>query len=69
MPMSVVEIMEPISSGTQCDVPVSMVAASAMMVLVRSAKSFLPKYDKGSRRSFSANDILRRPLSLYTVMN
>ena len=43
MPMSVVEIIDPMSSGTQWDVPVSMVAASAMMVLVRSARSFLPK--------------------------
>ena len=67
--MSVVEIIDPMSSGTQWDVPVSMVAASAMMVLVRSARSFLPKKDSGRRRSFSASAILRRPLSRYTVTN
>ena len=38
-----------------------------MMLVVRSAIFFLPKYDRGSFLSFSAIVVLLTPLSLYVV--
>ena len=58
-----VEIQAPNSSGIQCEDAVSSVAQSAMIVLVRSDKSFFPKKDSGILRSFSARLIRRTPLS------
>ena len=61
--MSTVKIIDPKNSGIQCENAVSNVAQSDMMVVVRSARSFLPKKDSGSLRSFSAREILRTALS------
>ena len=61
--ISVVEIQEPTSSGMKWEDAVSMVAQSAIMVLVRSDRSFFPKKDNGILRSCSARAILRTPLS------
>ena len=61
----VVEMTAPISSGTQCESPVSSVAASAIIVLVISARSFFPKYERGIFLSFSARLTLLTPLSTY----
>ena len=47
-----VEMKEPTSSGIQWEHAVSSVAPSAMITLVRSARSFFPKKDNGKRRSF-----------------
>ena len=62
--MMVVEIRDAISSGIQCEDAVSSVAQSAIIVLVRSDKSFFPKKERGSLRNFSARVIRRTPLSL-----
>lgn len=58
-----VEIIEPISSGIQCDDAVSNKEQSAIIVLVKSDKSFFPKKERGSLRNFSASDIRLTPLS------
>ena len=42
-----------------------MASASAMMVLVRSARSFWAKKERGSFLSFSAREILLAADSLY----
>ena len=63
----VVDISEPISSGIQCEDAVSSVAQSAIIVLVRSDKSFLPKNERGIFLNFSARAILLIPLSLYAA--
>ena len=62
-----VEIMEPKNSGIQCEKDCSSVVQSAMMVVVRSDKSRLPKKDSGSLRSFSASEMRRTELSLYVA--
>ncbi len=59
----VVEQMAPASSGTKWEKLCSRKVQSAMMVLVRSARSFLPKKDRGSFRSRSARVMRRTPLS------
>ena len=63
----VVDISEPTSSGIQCEDAVSSVAQSAIIVLVRSDKSFLPKNERGIFLNFSARAILLIPLSLYVA--
>ena len=60
---SAVETHAPISSGIKWEDAVSMVAQSAMIVLVRSDRSFFPKNDNGILRIFSASVIRRTPLS------
>ena len=65
----VAEIMAPISSGIKWELAVSSHAQSPIIVLVRSARSFLPKKDNGSFRSFSANVRRRTPLSIYVDKN
>lgn len=64
MAIIVVEMMEPTSSGIQCEEAVSILAQSSMTAFVRSARSRLPKKDKGSFRRCSARDTRRTPLSL-----
>ena len=64
---SIVEIMEPNSSGIKWEKLCSKKVQSAMIVLVRSARSFFPKKDKGNLRNFSAMLIRRTPLSLYVA--
>ena len=58
MEISSVEIIEPNSSGIKCEKLCSRNVQSAMMVLVRSARSFFPKKESGIFRSFSARVIL-----------
>ena len=62
--MSTVEIREPNRPGMKWEQVFSSTSQSAMMVLVRSAKSRLPKKDRGSFRSCSARVSRRMPLSL-----
>ena len=64
MEIKIVEIMEPASSGMKWEKLCSKKVQSAMIVLVRSAKSFFPKKDSGIFRSRSASVILRTPLSV-----
>ena len=64
MEIKTVEMMEPASSGMKWEKLCSKKVQSAMMVLVRSAKSFFPKKDSGIFRSRSASVILRTPLSV-----
>ena len=61
----VVETIPPTSSGIQCEEPVSIIAQSVMIVFVRSARSFLPKYERGIFLSFSASVLRLTPLSTY----
>ena len=61
--ISRVERMDPASSGMKWEKLCSRKVQSAMMVLVRSARSFLPKKDRGILRSCSASVIRRTPLS------
>ena len=63
--MIVVETIPPTSSGIQCEEPVSIIAQSVMIVFVRSARSFLPKYERGILLSFSASVLRLTPLSTY----
>lgn len=60
---SAVEIHAPISSGITWEETVSIVAQSAMIVLVRSDRSFLPKNESGIFLSFSASVMRLTPLS------
>ena len=59
----VVDIIDPKSSGIKCEKLCSKNVQSAMIVLVRSARSFLPKNDRGIFLSFSARVIRLTPLS------
>ena len=61
--------MEPISSGIQCELAVSISAQSDMIEFVRSDKSFLPKKDNGRRLNFSASALRLTPLSTYVEKN
>ncbi len=58
-----VEMMEPASSGIKWEKLCSKKVQSAMMVLVKSARSFLPKKESGIFRSCSARVMRRTPLS------
>ena len=62
--MMQVEIIEPKNSGIQCEKACSSFVQSAMMVVVRSERSRLPKKESGSFRSFSASAMRRTELSL-----
>ena len=62
--MSTVEMREPNRPGMKWEQFFSNTSQSAMMVLVRSARSRLPKKDRGSLRSRSARVRRRVPLSL-----
>jgi len=62
--ISTVEIREPKRPGMKCEQVFSSTSQSDMMVLVRSAKSRLPKKDRGSFRRRSAKLSRRTPLSL-----
>ena len=62
--MSTVEMREPNRPGMKWEQSFSNTSQSAMMVLVRSARSRLPKKDRGSLRSRSARVRRRVPLSL-----
>ena len=62
--MSTVEMREPNRPGMKWEQSFSSTSQSAMMVLVRSARSRLPKKDRGSLRSLSARVRRRGPLSL-----
>ena len=62
--MSTVEMREPNRPGMKWEQFFSSTSQSAMMVLVRSARSRLPKKDRGSLRSHSARVRRRVPLSL-----
>ena len=64
MAMSTVEMSEPNSPGMKWEQVFSSTSQSAMMVLVRSARSRLPKKERGSLRSRSARASRRTPLSL-----
>ena len=64
MEIKAVEIMEPASSGIKWEKLCSKKVQSAIIVLVRSARSFFPKKDNGIFRSRSASVILRTPLSV-----
>ena len=59
-----VEMMDPASSGIKWEKLCSKKVQSAIMVLVRSARSFFPKKERGIFRSRSANVIRRTPLSV-----
>ena len=61
--ISTVEINEPNRPGIKWEQVFSSTSQSAMMVLVRSARSRLPKKDRGSLRSRSARFRRRTPLS------
>ena len=61
--MSTVEKSEPNRPGMKCEQVFSSTSQSAMMVLVRSARSRLPKKDSGSLRRRSASVRRRIPLS------
>ena len=65
----VVEMQAPTSSGTKCDDAVSIWAQSAMIVLVRSDRSFFPKKESGIFLNFSASVIRLTPLSIYVARN
>ena len=65
--MRLVEIIDPASSGIKCEKLCSRKVQSAMIVLVRSARSFLPKNESGSFLSLSASVTLRTPLSTYVA--
>ena len=56
--------MDPASSGMKWEKLCSRKVQSAIMVLVRSARSFFPKKDSGIFRSRSAKVIRRTPLSV-----
>lgn len=62
--MSTVEIREPNRPGMKWEQVFSSTSQSAMMVLVRSARSRLPKKASGSFRKRSASARRRLPLSL-----
>ena len=62
-PWQIVESIEPISSGIQCELAVSILAQSDIMVFVRSDRSFFPKKDNGSFLNFSASARRLIPLS------
>ena len=62
--ISTVEISEPNRPGMKCEQVFSSTSQSAMIVLVRSARSRLPKKDSGSLRRRSARVRRRMPLSL-----
>ena len=64
MEIRIVEMIEPASSGIKCEKLCSRKVQSAIMVLVRSAKSFFPKKERGILRRCSARVIRRMPLSL-----
>ena len=64
-----VDIIEPTSSGMKCENAVSKVVQSDINVLVKSARSFLPKNDSGIFLSFSAKVILLTPDSTYVARN
>ena len=64
MEIRIVEMIEPASSGIKCEKLCSRKVQSAIMVLVRSAKSFFPKKERGILRRCSARVIRRTPLSL-----
>ena len=64
---STVEQMEPTSSGMKWEKLCSRKVQSAMMVLVRSDRSFFPKKDRGICRSRSARVTRRTPLSTYVA--
>ena len=61
--MRTVEIQAPMRGQTKWDWLVSSTAQSFMMEAVRSARSFFPKKDRGSRRSCSARLTRRTPVS------
>ena len=61
--ISTVEMTEPASSGMKWEKLCSRNVQSAIMVLVRSARSFLPKKERGIFRSCSASVMRRTPLS------
>ena len=63
-PTKAVEITAPISSGIQWLEAVSIIAESAIIVCVRSERSFFEKNESGSLRSFSASVVRRIPLSV-----
>ena len=63
-PFHTVESREPNRAGMKWEQSFSSTSQSAMMVLVRSARSRLPKKDRGSLRSRSARVKRRVPLSL-----
>ena len=59
----IVEISEPNRPGMKCEQVFSSTSQSAMIVLVRSARSRFPKKDSGNFRNRSASASLRLPLS------
>ena len=63
-PTRLTEAIAPISSGIQWLDAVSIIAQSPMILVVRSAIFFFPKYESGSFLSFSAMVVLLTPLSL-----
>ena len=63
-----VEISEPKSPGMKCEQVFSSTSQSDIIVLVRSARSRLPKKDSGSLRRRSARLRRRFPLSAYVVI-
>ena len=69
MAISTVEIIAPKNCGITCEKLCSSTVQSPSIVEVRSAKSFFPKKDSGSVRSFSAILILLCSLSLYVEKN
>ncbi|SCH47108.1 Uncharacterised protein [uncultured Clostridium sp.] len=64
MPMSMVEIRAPISSGIKWENAFSTKAQSAIMVVVRSARSLFPKKERGRVLSRSARRMRIWALSL-----
>ena len=64
-----VDMHAPTSSGIKCDDAVSICAQSAIIVLVRSDKSFFPKNESGIFLNFSASVIRLTPLSTYVDKN
>ena len=67
MATSVVETMAPASSGMKWEKLCSRNVQSAMIVLVKSARSFFPKKERGILRSRSASAMRRTPLSTYVA--
>ena len=59
----VVDISEPKSPEIKCEQVFSSTSQSAIIVLVRSARSLFPKKDSGSLRKRSAKPSLLFPLS------
>ena len=57
-------VMEPMSTGSQCDMDCSCMVQSFMILTVRSVGSFCPKNDRGSLLSFSARAMRLAELSL-----